>query len=81
MEKNLYKNNNEKSLYIHKRKNEIFKDKYNLNKTDIMFLSIEKINNYKYIEGFFNRNIGNNKIIQINSLFIYLTLDEKKYKK
>ena len=46
MEKNLYKNNNEKSLYIHKRKNEIFKDKYNLNKTDIMFLSIEKINNY-----------------------------------
>ena len=77
----LYKNNNEKSLYIHKRKNEIFKDKYNLNKTDIMFPSIEKINNYKYIEGFFNRNIGKNKIIQINSLFIYLTLDEKKYKK
>ena len=72
---------NEKSLYIHKRKNEIFEEKYDINKTDILFPSIEKIKNYKYIEGYFNRCIGKNKIIQINSLFIYISLDEKKYKK
>ena len=77
----LYNKNNEKSIYIHKRENEIFLEKYNINKTDILFPSIEKINNYKYIEGYINRNIGKNKIIQINSLFIYISLDEKKYKK
>ena len=77
----LYNINNEKSIYIHKRKNEIFEVKYNINKTDITFPSIEKINNYKYIEGYINRKIGKNKIIQINSLFIYISLDEKKYKK
>ena len=77
----LYNISNEKSLYIHKRKNEIFEEKYNINKTDILFPSIEKIKNYKYIEGYFNRCIGKNKIIQINSLFIYISLDEKKYKK
>lgn len=46
-----------------------------------MFPSIESINNYKYIEGYFNKTVGRNKIIQINSLFIYVSLDEKKYKK
>ena len=46
-----------------------------------MFPSIESITNYKYIEGYFNRNIGGNKIVQINSLFISISLDEKKYKK
>lgn len=77
----LYNISKEKSLYIHKRKNEIFEEKYDINKTDILFPSIEKIKNYKYIEGYFNRCIGKNKIIQINSLFIYISLDEKKYKK
>ena len=77
----LFNNKNIKEEYNRKRKNEIFEEKYILNKTDIMFPSIETINNYKYIEGYFNRNIGKNKIIQINSLFIYVYLDEKKYKK
>ena len=77
----LYNINDLKIEYNRKRNNEIFDEKYNLNKTDIMFPSIESINNYKYIEGYFNRNVGKNKIIQINSLFIYVYLDEKKYKK
>lgn len=77
----LYNINNLKTEYHRKRKNEIFDEKYNMNKVDIMFPSIENINNYKYIEGYFKRNIGGNKIIQINSLFIYVSLDEKIYKK
>lgn len=77
----LYNTKNIKEEYNMKRKNEIFKEQYALQRTDIMFPSIESINNYKYIEGYINRNIGKNKIIQINSLFIYVYLDEKKYKK
>ena len=77
----IYNKNVIKSEYVRTRKNEIFHEKYILNKTNEMFPSIESINNYKYIEGYFNRNVGKNKIIQINSLFIYVYLDEKKYKK
>ena len=77
----LYNKNNIKSENNRKRKNEIFNEDYNINKVDVMFPSIESISNYQYIEGYFNRNIGGNKLIQINSLFIYVFLDEKKYKK
>ena len=77
----LYDINNNKIEYKRKRKNESFNENYDNKKVDIMFPSIEIIKNYKYIEGFFNRTVGGNKIIQINSLFIYISLDEKKYKK
>ena len=77
----LYNIKNIKSENNRKRKNEIFNEDYNINKVDVMFPSIESISNYQYIEGYFNRNIGGNKLIQINSLFIYVFLDEKKYKK
>ena len=77
----LYNINNIKSENNRKRKNEIFSENYELTKADIMFPSIESISNFKYIEGYFNRSVGKNKIIQINSLFIYIFLDEKKYKK
>ena len=75
------KNNNNKLENHHMRNNEIFNENYDIKKVDIMFPSIESIDNYKYIEGYFNRNIGGNKIVQINSLFISISLDEKKYKK
>lgn len=77
----LFNINNIKSEYNRKRKNEIFEEDYTPNKVDIMFPSIESISNYQYIEGYFKRNIGGNKVIEINSLFIYIFLDEKKYKK
>jgi hypothetical protein len=77
----IYNDNNNKLEYHHKRNNEIFNENYEIEKVDIMFPSLESIANYKYIEGYFNRNIGGNKIVQINSLFISISLDEKKYKK
>ena len=77
----IYSQKNNKLEYNHKRKNEIFNENYDIKKVDIMFPSIESIANYKYIEGYFNRNIGGNKIVQINSLFISISIDEKKYKK
>ena len=77
----LYNINNIKIEYNRKRKNEIFKENYDKKEVDLLFPSIESISNYKYIEGYFTRSIGKNKIIQINSLFIYIYLDEKIYKK
>jgi len=77
----IYSKTNNKLEYHRKRNNEIFNENYDIKKVDIMFPSIESITNYKYIEGYFNRNIGGNKIVQINSLFISISLDEKKYKK
>lgn len=77
----LFNINNIKSEYSRKRKNEIFAEDYTPKRVDIMFPSIESISNYQYIEGYFKRNIGGNKVIEINSLFIYIFLDEKKYKK
>ena len=77
----LYNTKLGKKEYNRKRFNDIFYEDYENKKTDFMFPSIENINNYKYIEGYFNRVVGKNKIITINSLFIYLDLEEKKNKK
>ena len=81
----IYSLNNDNAIikkeYKHGRKNEIMKELYESKKIDIEFPSLESIIDYKYIEGYFMRNVGKNKIIQIISLFIYISLDEKKYKK
>ena len=77
----LYKKGEKRIEHIRERKNEIFKENYENKKVDIVFPSLESISNYKYIEGYFKRNIDGNKIKEINSLFIYVNLDEKKYKK
>ena len=73
-------NNNSKKEYKRKKTNSIFNEQYKIKNTDILFPSIERAKNYKYIEGFFKKVLNNRRIITINSLFINLELDNKKYK-
>ena len=73
-------NNSEKKEYKRKKTNSIFNEEYKPKITDIIFPSIERAKNYKYIEGYFKKVLNNRKVITINSLFINLELDNKKYK-
>ena len=75
-----YLYNDGKKEYKRKKSNSIFNEQYLLKNTDIIFPSIERVKNYKYIEGFFKKVLNNRKVITINSLFINLELDNKKYK-